>query len=199
MLPLLPNHTSILHRRPILPILRKTRGLRQSVKSLPHSMSLGIVRARRTCSTQHERENKKPMKPAEGSTVIGKSVVIRGGLSGNEDLFIDGDVEGTVTLPDSCLTIGPNARVKADVSAREVVIFGHLTGNVQATGRVELRQSALVLGDILAGRLSIEESAVLTGRVELKVTSEASKSSAPVARVPAPAEASAPLFSQPKA
>jgi cytoskeletal protein CcmA (bactofilin family) len=139
------------------------------------------------------------MKPAEGSTVIGKSVIIRGGLSGNEDLFIDGDVEGTVTLPDSRLTIGPNAQVKADVSAREVVIFGRLTGNVQATGRVELRQSALVHGDILAGRLSIEESAVLTGRVELKVTSEAAKPSAPAVSVSAPAEASAPLFSQPKA
>jgi cytoskeletal protein CcmA (bactofilin family) len=139
------------------------------------------------------------MKPAEGSTVIGKSVIIRGGLSGNEDLFIDGDVEGTVTLPESRLTIGPNARVKADVSAREVVIFGHLTGNVQATGRVDLRQSALVQGDILAGRLSIEESAVLTGRVELKVTSEVPKPSAPAVSVPAPAEASAPLFSQPKA
>lgn len=139
------------------------------------------------------------MKPAEGSTVIGKSVIIRGGLSGNEDLFIDGDVEGTVTLPESRLTIGPNARVKADVSAREVVIFGHLTGNIQATGRVELRQSALVNGDILAGRLSIEDSAVLTGRVELKVTSEVPKSSTPSVPVPPPAEASAPLFSQPKA
>jgi len=139
------------------------------------------------------------MKPAEGSTVIGKSVIIRGGLSGNEDLFIDGDVEGTVTLPDSCLTIGPNAQVKADVSAREVIIFGRLTGNVKATGRVELRQSAVVNGDILAGRLSIEDSAVLTGRVELKVAPDTSKSSAPAVPVPPPAEASAPLFSQPKA
>jgi cytoskeletal protein CcmA (bactofilin family) len=139
------------------------------------------------------------MKPAEGSTVIGKSVIIRGGLSGNEDLFIDGDVEGTVSLPESRLTIGPNAQVKADVSAREVVIFGHLTGNVQATGRVELRQSALVTGDILAGRLSIEESAVLSGRVELKVNSEVPKPSAPAVSVAAPAVANAPLFSQPKA
>jgi cytoskeletal protein CcmA (bactofilin family) len=139
------------------------------------------------------------MKPAEGSTVIGKSVVIRGELSANEDLYIDGDVEGTVTLPQSRLTIGPNARVRADLSVRDVIIFGHLTGNVQATGRVDLRQSALVNGDILAGRLSIEESAVLTGRVELKVTSEAPKPSAPPVAVPAPAEASAPLFSQPKA
>ena len=139
------------------------------------------------------------MKPAEGSTVIGKSVIIRGGLSGNEDLFIDGDVEGTVTLPDSCLTIGPNAQVKADLNAREVVIFGRLTGNIKATGRVELRQSALVNGDILAGRLSIEDSAVLTGRVELKVASDTSKTPAKAAPVPPPAEASAPLFTQPKA
>ena len=139
------------------------------------------------------------MKPAEGSTVIGKSVIIRGGLSGNEDLFIDGDVEGTVTLPDSCLTIGPNAQVKADVSAREVVIFGRLTGNVKATGRVELRQSALVNGDILAGRLSIEDSAVLTGRVELKVVQDSAKSSTSAVPVPKPAEAGAPLFTQPKA
>ena len=140
------------------------------------------------------------MNPAEGSTVIGKSVVIRGELSGNEDLFIDGDVEGTVSLPESRLTVGPNAQVRADISAREVVIFGHLTGNIKAAGRVELRQSALVKGDILAGRLSIEESAVLTGRVELKASAEAPKPSAtPAAVVPPPAETSEPLFPQPKA
>lgn len=139
------------------------------------------------------------MKPAEGSTVIGKSVVIRGELSGNEDLYIDGDVEGTVTLRESRLTIGPNARVKADVSVRDVVIFGHLTGNVQATGRVDLQPSALVKGDILAGRLSIEESAVLTGRVELKLNSEAPKASTPSVPLPPLAEAPATLFSQPKA
>jgi cytoskeletal protein CcmA (bactofilin family) len=140
------------------------------------------------------------MKPAEGSTVIGKSVIIRGELSGSEDLYIDGDVEGTITLEESRLTIGPNARVKADISVRDVVIFGQLTGNVHAPGRVDLRQSAQVKGDILAGRLSIEESAVLTGRVELKPSSEVAKSSAPAsAAVPAPAEANATLFSQPKA
>jgi cytoskeletal protein CcmA (bactofilin family) len=146
------------------------------------------------------------MNPAEGSTVIGKSVVIRGELSGNEDLYIDGDVEGTVILPESRLTIGPNARVKANLNVRDVIIFGHLTGNVTATGRVDLRQSAIVSGDILAGRLSIEESAVLTGRVELKVVAaQASKlvayppAASAAAPAPAPAEASATLFSQPKA
>jgi cytoskeletal protein CcmA (bactofilin family) len=149
------------------------------------------------------------IKPAEGSTVIGKSVIIRGELSGKEDLYIDGDVEGTVTLPDSRLTIGPNAQVRADVNAQEVVIFGNLTGNISSTGRVDLRQSAVVKGDILAGRLCIEESAVLSGRVELKSASEAAKpatdiasppaaSPAPVA-VSATVPASASLFPQPKA
>src|ERR1700720_2945976 len=113
------------------------------------------------------------MKPAEGSTVIGKSVVIRGEVSGEEDLYIDGDIEGTITLKESALTIGPNARVRADINVRDVTVFGHLTGNVHATGRVDLRQSAIVNGDILAGRLCIEESAVLKGSVELKGNSEA--------------------------
>src|SRR5260370_37256931 len=125
--------------------------------------------------------------------------VIRGELSGSEDLYIDGEVEGTVTLPERRLPIGPNPRVRADISVRDVIIFGHLTGNVQATARVDLRQSALVQGDILAGRLSIEESAVLTGRVELKATTEAAKPSSPAAVIPAPSQANAPLFSQPEA
>jgi cytoskeletal protein CcmA (bactofilin family) len=128
------------------------------------------------------------MKPAEGSTVIGKSVVIRGDLSGNEDLYMDGDIEGTITLTDSQLTVGPNARVHANVSVRDIIVFGRLTGNIQATGRVDLRQSAFVNGDVLAGRLSIEESAILKGKVELKASSEGKL--APAAPSAATAEAS---------
>ena len=117
------------------------------------------------------------MKPAEGSTVIGKSVTIRGDLSGNEDLYMDGDIEGTITLPESRLTVGPNARVLADIHVRDVVVFGNLTGNVNATGRVDLR-SCVRGGDIFAGRLSIEETDVLKGRVELKAPVEAPASTA---------------------
>jgi cytoskeletal protein CcmA (bactofilin family) len=140
------------------------------------------------------------MKPAEGSTVIGKSVVIRGDLSGNEDLFMDGDIEGTITLTESRLTVGPNAHVRADIHVRDIVVFGHVTGNVSASGRVDLRQSALVNGDIVAGRLSIEESAVLKGRVELKASAETQS-----AAVSQPAHFSealtenTPLFTQPEA
>jgi cytoskeletal protein CcmA (bactofilin family) len=107
------------------------------------------------------------MKPAEGSTVIGKSVTIRGELSGQEDLYMDGTIEGTIKLPDSRLTVGPNGHVMADMEARDIVIYGLVQGNIRASGRLELRESAEVKGDIHAERLSIEENASLKGRVEL--------------------------------
>jgi cytoskeletal protein CcmA (bactofilin family) len=107
------------------------------------------------------------MKPAEGSTVIGRSVTIRGELSGKEDLYMDGTIEGTILLPDSRLTVGPNGRVMADMEARDIVIYGFVEGNIRAAGRLELRESAEVKGDIHAERLSIEENASLKGKVEL--------------------------------
>lgn len=107
------------------------------------------------------------MKPVEGSTVIGKSVTIRGELSGNEDLYMDGDIEGTITLSDHALTIGPNARVLADIRVKDLVVFGSVKGNLHATGRVDIRNSAVVNGDIFGRRLSIEENAVITGKVNL--------------------------------
>jgi cytoskeletal protein CcmA (bactofilin family) len=116
------------------------------------------------------------MKPAEGTTVIGKSVTIRGELSGKEELFLDGDLEGTVKLPDNRLTIGPNARIKADLTAGDVVIYGLVEGNIRAAGRIELRDSAVVKGDIVAERLSIEENASMKGKVELSDVSARSSS-----------------------
>lgn len=107
------------------------------------------------------------MKPAEGSTVIGKAVTIRGEVSGKEEMFVDGAFEGTISLPENRLTLGPNARVKADLVAGDVVIYGVVEGNIRASGRIELRDSAVVKGDILAERLSIEENATIKGRVEL--------------------------------
>ncbi len=107
------------------------------------------------------------MKPVEGSTVIGKSVVIQGQLSGSEDLYMDGQIEGSITLQDGRLTVGPNARVKADLKVRDAIVFGHVEGNVRASGRIEMRQSSSIIGDLFAARLSVEENAVIRGRVEL--------------------------------
>ncbi len=110
------------------------------------------------------------MEPVKNSTVIGKSVTIRGELTGSEDLFMDGQIEGTITLTNSRLTIGPNSKVNADIHVQDVIIFGKVDGNIKATGSIDLRQSAIVTGDVFAGRLSIEESAVIKGRVELNPT-----------------------------
>ena len=97
--------------------------------------------------------------------VIGKSVQIRGEVKGSEDLLVDGHVEGSITLLGSRLTIGPNATVAANVSAKDVILLGRLNGNVSATGRVDLRDGCNLVGDISAGRLSIEENAVFRGNV----------------------------------
>lgn len=114
------------------------------------------------------------MKPGEGSAaIIGKSVRIHGELTGSEDLYLDGEIEGTVALTESRFTVGPNARVFADIQARDVIVFGRIEGNIQATGRVELRQGSSVVGNINAQRLSIEESAAVSGKVETSGKSEA--------------------------
>jgi cytoskeletal protein CcmA (bactofilin family) len=140
------------------------------------------------------------MKQAEDSTVIGKSVSIRGELSASEDLYLDGEIQGTVSLPGNRLTIGPNSRVQADINVRDVIVFGRLEGNIRAGGRVELRQSAVMQGDITASRLSIEENASVKGRIE--ITGAANASAAPrheATGTPVPQTApAAPLFSEQK-
>lgn len=106
---------------------------------------------------------------------IGKSIVICGEVRGSEDLILDGRVEGTVTLTDGRLTVGPNANIAADLAAKDVLIMGRVQGNVVASGRVELRAGCNVEGDISALRLAVEDNAVFRGKVDL--TQAAAKSS----------------------
>ena len=98
---------------------------------------------------------------------IGKSVVIRGEVKGSEDLFVDGRIEGTISLSESRLTIGPNAVLAADLTAKDVLVLGQVQGNVIATGRVELRAGCQLIGDVRALRLAIEDNAVFRGKVDL--------------------------------
>jgi cytoskeletal protein CcmA (bactofilin family) len=99
---------------------------------------------------------------------IGKSVVIKGELSGSEDLYLDGQVEGSIEMAGNRLTIGPNGKVKANVNARSAIVQGRLEGNVRASDRVDLKQSAIVLGDIATQRISIEEGAYFKGGVDIQ-------------------------------
>ena len=104
---------------------------------------------------------------------IGKSVVIKGDLSGSEDLYVDGQVEGSISLKTNSLTVGPNGQVKASVEAKGVVVQGKLEGNVAASDRVELRKSAVVTRDISTQRISIEEGAYLKGKIDIQGKAEA--------------------------
>jgi cytoskeletal protein CcmA (bactofilin family) len=98
---------------------------------------------------------------------IGKSVVICGEVKGSEDLIVDGRVDGTINLSESRLTVGPNANVAADLSAKDVLILGQVHGNIIASGRVELRAGCVMEGDIRALRLAVEDNAVFRGKVDL--------------------------------
>ena len=114
-------------------------------------------------------ETPKAPETARGeTTLIGTSIVIKGELSCAEDLYIDGQVEGTIDPKGNRLTVGPNGRVKANVNASAVVVQGQLDGSIQASDRVDLKQSAVVTGDIAAQRISIDEGAYFKGRVNIQ-------------------------------
>jgi cytoskeletal protein CcmA (bactofilin family) len=99
---------------------------------------------------------------------IGKSVQIRGELTGSEDLYLDGAIEGTIDLRDHSLIIGPNGKIKAGITARDLVVHGKVEGNVTATGRVELRKSCTLIGDVSTQRIVIEDGAFFKGAIDIK-------------------------------
>src|ERR1035437_5962462 len=99
---------------------------------------------------------------------IGKSVMVKGELSGSEDLYIDGQVEGTIELKGNSLTIGPHGQVKANVNAKDVTVQGKLEGNIQASERAELKKTAVAVGDISTQRVAIEEGAYFKGKVDVQ-------------------------------
>jgi cytoskeletal protein CcmA (bactofilin family) len=98
---------------------------------------------------------------------LGKSVFVKGDITGNEDVYVDGQVEGTIQLPGNSLTIGPNGRVHANIAARNLIVGGSLDGNIQVTERTEFRRTAVVNGDVQSKRIAIEEGAYFNGKLEI--------------------------------
>ena len=98
---------------------------------------------------------------------IGKSLKLKGEISGNEDLYIDGEVEGTVELEQNNLTVGPNGKVQADVTARSITILGRVQGNVRAGERIEIRKTGSLEGDLVTARIVIEDGAVFRGSIDI--------------------------------
>ena len=122
--------------------------------------------------TQH-KETPKASDPHRADVGhIGKSVQIKGELTGSEDLYLDGSIEGTVDLRDHSLIIGPNGKIKASISARDLVVHGRVEGNITATGRVELRKSCTLIGDVSTQRIVIEDGAFFKGAIDIKEKSQ---------------------------
>lgn len=112
-----------------------------------------------------------PPRPAStssgGGAHLGKSVKVKGEINGSEDLLIDGEVEGKITLKGNSLTIGPNGNVRAEVVAHSITVLGRLEGNVRAADRVEIRKTGSLEGDLVTARIAIEEDAVFRGSIDI--------------------------------
>lgn len=121
----------------------------------------------------------------ESRNNIGKAVKIVGQIFTKEDLYVDGDVEGTIESQDNKVTIGPNGRVQAGIRAREVVILGQVQGNVEASDKVDIRKDAKLVGDITTSRISIEDGALFKGSIDIKKAEV--KAGSPVVSAPPPA------------
>lgn len=109
-----------------------------------------------------------PDADSRNTATIGKAVKIVGQIYTKEDLNVDGDVEGTIESTDNKVTIGTTGRVQASVKAREVVIFGHVQGNVEAADKVDIRREAKLVGDIITARISIEDGALFKGSIDIR-------------------------------
>ncbi len=105
--------------------------------------------------------------PGEQAT-IGKSLVVKGEISGAESLYIDGKVEGSINLPGNRVTVGRNGQVAATILAREIVVLGKIRGNCQATDRVDIRAEGSLTGDVIAARISIEDGAFFKGGIDIR-------------------------------
>ena len=105
--------------------------------------------------------------PTDQAT-IGRSLVIKGEVSGSETLYVDGRIEGTINIAENRVTVGRNGTVAANITAREVVIMGKVTGNIQCSDRVDIRSEGSLTGDVVTQRISVEDGAILKGSVQVR-------------------------------
>jgi cytoskeletal protein CcmA (bactofilin family) len=133
-----------------------------------------------------------PVRQELATVNIGKSVVIKGELSGSEDLTIEGQVEGKIELRQNLLTIGPNAKIKAQVFAKAVVVEGHVHGNITAGERIDIRDKGVVEGNLAAPRVAIADGAQFRGSIDMQSggrTADSAPAETKPSVVPVPAAA----------
>ena len=116
---------------------------------------------------------------ASDQATIGKSLVVKGEVTGSESLYIDGKVEGAINLPGNRVTVGRNGQVAANISAREVVVLGKVRGNINASDRVDIRSEGSLTGDVIAQRISIEDGAFFKGGIDIRKPGNTGEKAAP--------------------
>lgn len=109
-----------------------------------------------------------PAMNTQEQATIGKSLTIKGEVTGSESLYIDGKVEGSINLSGNRITIGRNGQVNANINAREVVVMGKVRGNMNASDRVDIRSEGSLIGDVGAQRISIEDGAYFKGGIDIR-------------------------------
>jgi cytoskeletal protein CcmA (bactofilin family) len=129
-----------------------------------------------------------PEPDSRNAATVGKSVKIVGQIFTKEDLYVDGDVEGTIESLENKVTVGPNGRVQASIRAREVIILGQVQGNVETSDKVDIRKDAKLVGDITTSRISIEDGALFKGSIDIKKAEPKVAAPAPTPAVARPAE-----------
>jgi cytoskeletal protein CcmA (bactofilin family) len=117
--------------------------------------------------------------PTGEQATIGKSLFVKGEVSGSESLYVDGKVEGSINLPGNRVTVGRNGQVAANITAREVVVLGKVRGNVHASDRVDIRSEGSLTGDVAAARISIEDGAYFKGGIDIRKPGDSKNGSAP--------------------
>ena len=131
-------------------------------------MSPAMVARTEGETTSNRPKGRAVVKTGGSYSEVGKAVIIKGELSGSEDLTIEGKVDGEIELRDHILTVGPNGKIKAQVFAKSVIVMGTLTGNITATDKVNIRENGSVEGDIIAPTVAISEGAQFRGSIDMQ-------------------------------
>jgi cytoskeletal protein CcmA (bactofilin family) len=118
-----------------------------------------------------------PAPTARNVACLGPSIVVKGEITSEEDLQIDGKVEGNISLRGNRLTIGRGAQLNSEINAREIIVYGTASGNLRARDRVEIKKDGQVIGDITTARISVEDGAYFKGRIEIERSQASSQSS----------------------
>jgi cytoskeletal protein CcmA (bactofilin family) len=138
-------------------------------KKKPDSPQVATPEPKNSLTNKESTNAMRPLDvtPDPATGWLGSSLHVKGDIIGTEDLLIDGSVEGLIQLDERKLTVGKTAKLTADINARDVVVYGHVKGNVRATGRIEIRKDGSIIGNLTTAQIMIEDGADFKGSIEI--------------------------------